>query len=108
YASVIQLQFDFGAWADERVFAAASRLTQEEFTTPGTAGHGSIRDTLLHMLSAHWGWLSWFDGSASVEEARRRRFDPEQFPDFEAVRGCWDKVQAQTRAFLATANDETL
>lgn len=106
--SWVRTLYDYGAWADARVLACAERLSPEQFTAPGTAGHGSIRDTLAHALSAHRAWLSWLDGSLSVQEAMRRPFDPATLPDAAAVRERWEEVQRQTQRFLAHLTEDDL
>ena len=49
--------FDYGYWANRKLFQTISQLTPEQFTQPVTDNHGSIRNTMVHMVSAEWGWL---------------------------------------------------
>ncbi len=92
--------YEYDRWASERIFNAAQGLTPEQLNTPGTAGHGSIRQTLVHQISAHKNWVSWWDGSMSQQEAMTNALDAGNYPNLDAVHVVWEEVQAQTRAFL--------
>jgi len=48
--------FDYDGWATEKVLKATETLTPDQFSAPQQCGHNSIRDTLVHMLSAGWIW----------------------------------------------------
>ncbi len=102
---LIRSLYEYGRWADERIFEAAEGLTTEQLETPGTAGHGSIRETMLHLISAHRGWLSWWDGSMSAEESMQAGLDAADYPDLAAVRAIWSDVQRQTWAFIDGLNE---
>jgi uncharacterized damage-inducible protein DinB len=54
----LEVLFDYGYWANRKLFQVVSQLTPEQFTEPVDGTHGSIRNTLVHVLSAEWGWLS--------------------------------------------------
>ena len=40
------------------------QLTTEQFTQPVAGSYGSVRNTLVHTLSAEWGWLDRCGGRA--------------------------------------------
>ena len=48
----LQTLYDYGYWANERLFQAIAQLAPEDFTRAAAGGHGSIRNTLVHALSA--------------------------------------------------------
>lgn len=108
YVPMIRLLFDYSAWADTRVLKAAEGLTPDQWLAPGSAGRGSIRDTLVHAIAAQRRWMSWLDGSVPPQEAMRLNIDPETVPDLGALRERWEQVQQQTRAFLERATEELL
>ncbi len=105
---LIRTLYDYGRWADEQIFEAAEGLTTEQLNTPGTAGHGSIRDTLVHLISAQHSWLSWWDGSMTAEESMTNSLDPAAYPDVDAVRALWSEVQQQTWAFIDQLTEESV
>lgn len=100
--------YAYDRWASERIFDAARGLTTEQLNTPGTAGHGSVRETILHQISAQKNWFSWWDGSMSQQEAMTSRLDPDNYPDLDAVHRVWEDVQAQSRTFIEPLTEEDL
>src|SRR5262245_29181162 len=54
----LERRFDYGYWANARLFAVISQLTTEQFTQNVAGSYGSIRNTLVHALSTEWGWLA--------------------------------------------------
>lgn len=105
-AEGLRTLYDYNDWANARIFAAAANLSQEQFDTPGAAGHGAIHETLLHLINTQGAWLSWWDGSLAPEAAMRTRFVAADHPDVAVVRAAWEQVTAQTRAFLSDLSDE--
>lgn len=101
FAEALQRLYAYNGWATGRILDAAEQLTSEQLHAPGQAGHGSIRDTLLHLLDAHRGWLSWWDGSLSAEEAYNLHTDPAGFADVTALRRFQAEIQQQTQTFVA-------
>ncbi len=66
-----------------------------------------MRDTLLHLITAQRGWLSWWDGSLSMDEAYSLALtvDPTNFPEVPALRLAWEALEQQTRAFVDGLSD---
>jgi uncharacterized damage-inducible protein DinB len=95
--------YDYGYWANEKLFDAISQLTPEQFTEPIAGGHESIRNTLVHVLSAEWGWLNRCGGPE-----RGPRLNPADYPNTETLKGTWSKVEAYVREFLSVLKDEDL
>jgi uncharacterized damage-inducible protein DinB len=106
FADVLRRLYQYNGWATRRVLDAAEQLTSQQLHAPGQAGHGSIRDTVLHLLEAHRGWLSWWDGSLSAVEAYGLRLDPADFPDVAALHRELAQVEAQTQAFVSKLDDD--
>jgi len=99
----MKVLYDYGYWANERLFDAILRLAPEQFTEPVGGGHESIRNTLVHVLSAEWGWLNRCGGPE-----RGPRLNPADYPNAETLKGTWSKVEGYVRAFLSVLNDEDL
>jgi uncharacterized damage-inducible protein DinB len=106
FADALRTLYGYNAWANERVLDATTRLTSAQLLEPGQAGHGSVRDTLVHQLRTHRGWLSWWDGSLPPEQAYGLRMDPADFPDVTALRAAWEAIKRQTEAFVSGLTDE--
>lgn len=99
----LNILYDYGYWANEKLFDAISQLTQEQFTESVGGGHESIRNTLVHVLSAEWGWLNRCGGPE-----RGARLNPADYPHAETLKVTLSKVEAYVREFLSMLKDEDL
>ena len=99
----LEVLYDYGYWANGKLFDVISQLTPEQFTQPVAGSYGSIRNTLAHILSAEAGWLSRCGGPE-----RGPSLDAADFPTVESLMQAWQTVEAQVRNFLATLKDEDL
>ncbi len=85
----------YNRWANTQVLDAAARLTSDEFTRDLRSSFPSVRDTLVHILSAEWLWLERWGGNS-----------PAAMPDLgslgtvAAFRARWREVEAGQHAFL--------
>jgi len=95
--------YEYGYWANRRLFQVVSQLTPEQFTQTVAGSYGSVRNTLVHVLSAEWGWLDRCGGAA-----RGPALKPDDFPTIESVVGTWNRVEAHGRQFLSALKDEDL
>jgi len=95
--------FDYGFWANRKLLEVMSQLTPEQFTQPLSGSHGAIRNTMVHVLSAEWGWLSRCGGPE-----RGAPLNPMDFPTVASVVDTWNKVERWLREFLSTLRDEDL
>lgn len=95
--------YDYGYWANRKLLQAVSPLTPEQFTQAVAGSYGSIRNTLVHVLSAEWGWLSRCGGPE-----RGPALKPTDYPTVESVVHTWGKVEVHVRAFLSKLKDEDL
>src|SRR5262249_55861642 len=53
----LQDLFAYEAWAHRKLFAVLAQLTDEQFTRTVGGSYGSVRNTLVHAMSAEWGWI---------------------------------------------------
>lgn len=95
--------YDYCYWANRKLFHAISQLTPEQFTQAVAGSYGSIRNTLVHILSAEWGWLDRCGG-----RQRGPRLNPDDFPSAESLVAAWNKVEGYVREFLRMLKDEDL
>ena len=73
--------YDYGYWANAKLFGVLAGLTPDEFIRCVGGGHASVRNTLVHILSAEWGWLERCGGLRRGERLR-----PEVYPTPDSVR----------------------
>lgn len=99
----LEILFDYGYWANRKLFAVMSQLTPEQFTQTVDGSHGSIRNTMVHVLSAEWGWLSRCGGPD-----RGAPLNSADFPTFDSLLAVWNKVESHLRDFLFRLRDEDL
>lgn len=99
----LETLYAYGHWANVALLKVASRLSSPQFTQTVAGGHGSVRNTLVHVLSAEWGWLSRSGGPA-----RGAALEPGNYPTVESVAQEWSRVYEYVRGFLATLKDEDL
>ena len=99
----LEATFDYGYWAKRKLFEVLDQLTPEEFTRQVAGSYGSIRNTMVHVLSAEWGWLDRCGGAA-----RGASLTPSDYPTVRSLVDRWRKVEAQVRDFFSTLRDEDL
>src|SRR5216684_9425047 len=91
----MQLLYDYNAWANRRVLAAAEPLTAEQFLRQTGSSFSSLRDTLAHIYAAEWVWLERFQGRSPAALP-----DAAKFPDVISLRGRWLEHEARLLAFV--------
>lgn len=111
----IQLLYEFDRWANNRVLHAATTLSVEQFTRDLGGSLPSVRDTLVHIVSGEWGWLTiWKEpslSSAFVTDLWTRidsLFNPNAFPDLAAVQAKWSEVETEQLDFVNRVTNESL
>ena len=78
-------------------------LTDEQFEQPVAYSQGSIKDQVVHMISAD---DLWFCGLRGIEIPDHLR--AKNFPDRESIRTYWDRVEKDMRTYLEALQDEGL
>ena len=99
----LQRLYDYHYWATSRLLGVTAQLTPEQFTQSVAGSSGSIRNTLVHILSAEWGWLERCGGPR-----RGERLNPQDFPEVEVLTRAWPRVEEYVRAFLSGLEDADL
>lgn len=103
YLSTIAALFRHDAWANERMLNAASHLAKADFVRDVVSSHGSIRDTLTHIVWAEWIWLQRWQGTSPTVV-----FLPSEFPDAHSLRERFVEVDTTRSAFLDGLLDDGL
>ena len=95
--------FAYNSWANNKIFAAVSRLNPEQFSAPNPCtGYGSIRGILVHILTAEVVWRLRLQKISSKE-----RFpDPEFFLCLENLVDRWTEEDANLQEFLQSLPEE--
>ena len=95
--------FDYGRWANGKLLEVLSQLTAEQFVQPVAGSYGSVRNTMVHILSAEWGWIDRCGG-----RPRGAALDASDYPTVASLFDRWHEVEGYEREFLSTLRDEDL
>jgi uncharacterized damage-inducible protein DinB len=88
-------RYDYGYWANQRLFGVVAQLTTEEFTRTVGGSWGSTRNTLVHTMSAEWGWIDRCGGPP-----RGPALNADDYPSADSLIRQWTVVEGYVRAFL--------
>jgi uncharacterized damage-inducible protein DinB len=94
---------DYHYWARDRLLEACVPLASDQFTRDLSSSFPSVRDTLVHLYTADWGWhLLWLGQTPTDPPA------PESFPDLASVRSAWQDQDIRVRSFVANLGEENI
>jgi uncharacterized damage-inducible protein DinB len=99
----LEVLFDYGYWANKQLFGVLSHLSEEQFTQPVAGSYGSVRNTMVHILSAEWGWLDRCGGTR-----RGGALDASDYRTVASLVERWQQVEGYVREFLSTLRDQDL
>ena len=99
----LRRRFDYGYWANRRLLQVTAQMAPGQFTQAVAGSYGSVRNTMVHVLSAEWGWLERCGGPP-----RGPQLSADDYPTVAAVGEAWTVVESHMRAFLATLRDDDL
>jgi len=93
---LIQTLYHYSGWANQRIMDTASKATAEQFLAEVGVSYGSLRDTLVHIMSSQWMWLMRWTGSSP-----RSRLEADEYPDLASIRARWGEIEADSQQFLS-------
>jgi uncharacterized damage-inducible protein DinB len=96
--------YDYHFYENRKIWDSyVTPLSHEQFTQAVDYSHGSVRNQIVHLISADDTWFSALRGVEIPET-----LNPSDFPDRESIRAHWDNVEQNMRVYLATLRDELL
>ena len=96
--------YDYHFWVNRKIWDSdIVPLTEEQFIQEVGYSYGSVRNQILHLISADETWFSELRGVEVPDP-----LDPADFPDRASIRAHWDEVERMMRATLATLRDDML
>lgn len=102
-ANDLERLYDYSCCANQKLLAALVPLAPAQFTQRVAGSYESIRNTVVHILSAEWGWLDRCGGPP-----RGERLKAETYPTLESVTDAGKPVERDMRGFLSSLKDEDL
>ena len=102
----IKFIYDYNYWANEKILAAASQVSQEQFIATaefpfGISRGGSLRDTILHIVDAEYGWRGFFEAKKFNED-----LNPGDFLTLELLEKKFKEEEKSMHACLDRLTDE--
>ena len=95
--------FEYNHWANRKLFEVMAQLTSEQLIQNIGGSYGSIRNTMVHILSAESGWLERCGGPE-----RGPRLNPNDFPTLDLIIRSWAKLEMAKKRFLSQLNNQHL
>jgi uncharacterized damage-inducible protein DinB len=102
--SYLQFLFDYNYWARDRILENAAKLTPQQLAEPKPYSRGSVRHTLVHILSAEWIWRTRCQDHASPTSF----LAVDDFPSLEPLRLRWQQEEGRMREYLRTLTPAAL
>lgn len=99
----IRLLFDYTRWADARMHEAVSKLGPDQWTKDLGSSLKSARDTVVHVVSAQWIWISRWKG-----ETPQGMWNPADFPTPASIRERGAALAEQLLSFVEEQTEPSL
>jgi uncharacterized damage-inducible protein DinB len=104
--SDIELLIDYNYWANKKILDQATKVTDEQFEEKQAPGisQGSLRGTLVHIVSAEWLWRMRMQNGVSPSAMLSEL----EFPTLAALILRWGTEEARMREFVEGLSEERL
>jgi uncharacterized damage-inducible protein DinB len=99
----IRRLYDYSYWASERVWHCVMQLTDEQFSQDVDYSRGSIRNQIVHTMSATRRWIKRIQG---VEIPPHLPF--EDYSTRETAKAKWDELQAEALEYIGALDQAQL
>ncbi|MBX2991111.1 MAG: DinB family protein [Bacteroidetes bacterium] len=92
----------YNAWASNQIFDVLATMPTGQYMQDMKASHGSIHNTLVHMVGAEKVWLERFQGAAQPFLSENPP------PSLAEVKTIWGKTGFDTAKWLGAQSDKSL
>ncbi len=99
----IQQIYDYTYWANQRYFAIAAGLTEEQLHRQQGHSWGDVHALLVHMMSSEWVWLQRWHGQSPAGHLNK-----DDYPTLAVLKDQWGKVESEMRAFIEAQSEQSL
>jgi uncharacterized damage-inducible protein DinB len=94
---------DYHYWARDRLLEACIPLTGDQFTRNLSSSFPSVRDTLVHLYTADWGWHLLWQGQPFTNPLVADRF-----PDLASISSVWQEQESKLRSFIGNLGTDRI
>ena len=102
-ANEVRTIFEYGYWAFDKVWDCANRLTDEQFVQELDYSRGSIRNQIIHMMSATQRWIVRLRGGTPGPHLAY-----EDFSTRAATKAKWDELRGEALKHVSSLTDADL
>ncbi|MEX1143298.1 MAG: DinB family protein [Anaerolineales bacterium] len=95
--------YDFNCWGRDLLLAKSEALTPEQFDQDTRFPIHTIKETLVHTMSAEMAYRKRCMG-----ELITKGVEKEEFPDLNSIRVFWAEEEKLLRLYLSSVEDDTL
>lgn len=95
--------YQYGYWAFEKVWACVVQLTDEQFVRDLGYSSGSVRNQVVHLMSATQRWIGRLKNEPL---ASHLVFD--DFSTRAAAKAKWDELRSETMIYIETLSESDL
>lgn len=99
----VRMLYEYNRWANHRVLDCVESVGPENVTRDLKSSFPSILDTLIHILSSEWVWLSRWKGVSPTGFP-----DAARLADVAAIRSRWSGVEGELATFVSGLSDEQI
>jgi uncharacterized damage-inducible protein DinB len=99
----IKTIFDYNFWAFERVWECILPISEEQFIQEIDYSTGSIRNLVVHMMSANQNWMNRLRGTKMP-----LRLVFEDYDDYSKTKAKWDELRKEFLEYLNSLDQEQL
>ncbi len=99
----VRLLYAYSAWANRHILSTAAQLATEQLCAKPDQPLPSIRDGLVHVMSAQQLWLQRWQG-----QPHAAMLNPADYADLAAIQTAWQPIEAATHAFVLALADGML
>ena len=93
----------YNAWANNRLFDALEAMSADQYRQDMKASHGSIHNTLVHMVGAEKIWLERWKGLPTEPFLKS-----DDVASLSGLKSLWEEIGHDTAQWLGGMNDKKL
>lgn len=95
--------YNYSCWANRKIFEVLEEIEHEAFVREVAGSYSSVRNTLVHMLSAEWGWLDRCGG-----QPRGSSLKGADYASLAEVKTAFLQVESYVNEFIDQLEDRDL